>query len=57
MAGIADRVRIFLEGWPIARKQLEELTAGDSQEVGEEEIVDPGAVCEAMGKQEGGKTA
>lgn len=30
MSGVDDRVKEFLNGWPIARKQLEEIV-GDEQ--------------------------
>jgi hypothetical protein len=55
MAGIEDRVKAFIESWPIAKKQLEELTSGDRHDIGKEEIVSCRACSEALQEQEGGR--
>lgn len=57
MAGVNDRVQAFIASWPIVKGQLEELTAGEAKDTGEEEINAPGACSEALPKQEGGRMA
>jgi hypothetical protein len=53
MAGVSDRVRSFIESWPIVKQQLEELTAGEAHDTGEEEIVSCKACSDALQQEKG----
>lgn len=55
MAGVNDRVQSFIASWPIVKQQLEELTAGEAKDTGEEEIVPCKACREALQEQGGVK--